>query len=204
MFLRKFSPEPTPKERQSSRRQFEGSTDRRESSLADYLGKFDLSEDELRGKKVLDIGSSVQAKFASEARDKGIEVISLNPEFASERIGMKMSMREKGLAGVAALAQELPFPDNTFDREVSLHGVPGYLPEFVSEYRLAFQEMIRTLKPGGEAKLFPVSDKLAESQEFKSLLAELTGAEAGAILEELPGQGADHRYRLIIRKKKAD
>jgi ubiquinone/menaquinone biosynthesis C-methylase UbiE len=172
------------------------------------LEKLDLSEAELRGKKILDIGSSRHAKFAREAESKDIEVISLNPELAIEKVGLKRAIKEtaeqKGLPGVAALAQELPFPDNTFDLEVSLYGVPGYLPKFVSEYQLAFQEIIRTLKPGGEAKLFPISDKLAGTEEFKSLLAGLSGAEAGLVLEDLPGSSDDQRYRLVIRKKKVD
>lgn len=105
--------------------------------------------------------------------------------------------KESGQPAVAAYVQELPFADKSFDCEVSLNGVPGYLPEFQEEYDKAFSEVIRTLKPGGEARFFPIDENIYEADYFKTLLDKLKKDGHSAKLEMV----VDKRMRLVIRKK---
>lgn len=58
--------------------------------------------------------------------------------------------------GVAAIAQMLPFADNSFDMVVSHRAVPLYLPNSDTQYRAVFSEALRVLKRNGVAVFAPL------------------------------------------------
>lgn len=134
---------------------------------------------ELKGKLILDIGSGTKEIFSKEASKKGIKVVSLSPQLSVNwaRKLLKNNFidwwRWRGRS-VAGIAQELPFKDDVFDAEVSLAGVPGYLPSFTSEYRAAFKEIVRTLKPGGTAYLYPIVTTVYKSGDVEKILDEFS------------------------------
>lgn len=105
---------------------------------------------------------------------------------------------------MAGLVQELPFRDESFDVEVSLYGGIHYLPYLESEYRSAFKEIIRTLKPSGKAYLFPVNVNEKDKDSFQRLLQEFssqTQIDAQFDLVEKRPTTGDNIYRVILIKK---
>jgi ubiquinone/menaquinone biosynthesis C-methylase UbiE len=67
---------------------------------------------------------------------------------------------------VSAVAGALPFRDDSFDLVVSLWGVPVYLPGTVSEYKQAFTEINRVMKPRSVGIFYPVSWHVATEERF--------------------------------------
>lgn len=125
-------------------------------SLHEYEQEFGFKVAEL-GKKVLDLGSGTSERFAREARQYGVNVTSVNPQL----IDPDVRRQRKILGGetthvnsVAALAQNLPFPNETFDSVVSFYAVPMHLRE--AEYTPAILEIHRVLKTHGNAYIGPV------------------------------------------------
>ena len=149
------------------RNAYEGTTitDRSLASYKEFLG---LPIEDLRGKLVLDIGSGYSGRFAREAAKEGINVIAFNPELKSglaiqglnKKVlpGILDKVKVEKINAVAGIAQEMPFKDNSFDAEVALFSVPHCMPKYKSEYKLMFDEILRTLKPGGQAFIFPMNE----------------------------------------------
>ena len=104
-----------------------------------YLGNLGLTWDELRGKKVLDIGAST-GEFEHIARKHGVDVISLDKQ-TSDRY-----MPPKDSTFVVANALALPFADETFDYCVA-HDSMHY--HDADEIEPVFREASRVLKQGG-------------------------------------------------------
>ena len=168
-----------------------------------------ISIEELKGKLVLDIGSGPEEIFSKEAKREGVDVVSLSPELKHEDIreitkGNFLDIFRKGRwqkKSVAGIVQELPFENETFDVEVSLYGGMHYLPYLESEYRLAFKEIIRTLKSGGKAYLYPVNVQEEDEEKFKTLLQELSiSADIELVLVEKSDRTANNLYRIVILK----
>ena len=149
-----------------------------ERGIEKYEKLLGVSMAELKGKLVLDIGSGPNEIFSKEAKKKGVKVISLSPELKHEDIRemSRGSFLDTFYAGgkqrksVAGIVQELPFQNEAFDAEVSLYGGIHYLPLLESEYRLALSEIIRTLRPGGAAYLFPVNIEADDKDAFMKFL----------------------------------
>ncbi len=194
-------------------------TDRNFNEYKEDLG---FSPEQLKNKLVLDIGSGQREKFAREARRKGIRVVSLNPELKEEDIrryhksGLLLD-RLRGIKreSVAGIAQQLPFKENTFNVVLSNYGVPFYLyhlPDRKSALEPAFREIIRVLKPGGRAYLYPATLKRALGEDFRddplqSVLKNLGDlAEVKVVKRERPAKGSaspvsKRDERLVITKK---
>jgi len=137
-------------------------TDVTNRNLADCLEYLGIREPDLVGKKVLDIGSGRFELFSRQAAKLGCEVVSLNPrlaekEYASLAQGL-WSPFEPQLVwqgrSVAALAQNLPFADETFDLVCSVYGVPIFLER--EEDGDTFLQIYRVLKPGGKGYFAPI------------------------------------------------
>src|SRR3972149_5182264 len=173
-------------------------------SFRDYEDMFGFSKKELKGKTVLDIGSSVNERFSQEARESGINVVSLNPDMSYWKARSKMKdflKLKEPQRSVAGVVQELPFGDESFDIEVSAFAVPYYLLGHVQEYRRAIQEVIRTLKPGGKAYFYPIHASLYKSRSFSKILDDYSESiDRSFELIEKDMDGAD-TYRLTITKK---
>jgi SAM-dependent methyltransferase len=128
------------------RRRYVKAAEYYDSELRNYEHHLGFQLTNLSGRKVLDIGGTMEGFFAQAARESGIDLTTLtanNPYYV------------RGGANVKGMAQELPFQDGTFDLAFSLGMLP-YLPQCASEYLGTFQESIRILKKGGKAVLFPV------------------------------------------------
>ena len=100
------------------------------------------------GKSVLDVGCGpgwITVMYAKGGAD--VTAVDLTPAAVAltsthlEQLGLSAIVRE-------ANAEELPFPDNSFDLVVS-SGVLHHTPN----YRRAISECLRVLRPGGKAKL---------------------------------------------------
>ncbi len=118
----------------------------------DYLYSLGISEGDLRG-TVLDIGSGKDEHFSKVAAARGRRgVISLNPTLVTtvQRERVKSSL-DAGIdwqrRSVAALAQNLPFRDESFDTIVSHYAVPLWI---MGEETIVtvLKEVVRVLKPG--------------------------------------------------------
>ncbi len=142
-----------------------------------YEEALGISMSELAGKDVLDIGGAPQGVFASEATELGIKLVTLNPNIHPGHRGyLNLLWSDSGLEtapAVGGIVQQLPFKNDAFDCEFAVGSVPGYLPQYESEYQRAFAEIIRTLRPGGIAMLFPIASQMREDQAFKKVTEEL-------------------------------
>ena len=69
---------------------------------------------------------------------------------------------KKNLGAVAGLSESLPFRDEAFDLIISNHAVPWHIAEDTQKVIASIREIIRVLKPGGEARLHPVEEKTAQ------------------------------------------
>jgi len=125
-----------------------------ERKLPKYLEWLNLTPEDLKDKKILDVGSGV-GHFAAEAKNFGAkDVISLDPGFKLERNREKAKKIGAGTA-IAARADALPFRDESFDLILNNFSVPMW-SESPSEMEETFREELRTLRPGGEIRLAPV------------------------------------------------
>lgn len=185
-----------------------------------YLKDLDITEKDLVGKRVLDIGAG-DGEFARWANHHGSDVTSIG-------LGLGEEQTRALTQYVVADAVALPFADNTFDVVVSLHAVPnvvavvggGPIPrnEIVKrdhERRMsAVREAIRVLKPGGEIRFAPVvrNERNARGPDrnvsMETMIAELKSDDSLEVREDILEK--DHRgfrnivsdtYRIIIRKK---
>lgn len=177
-------------------------TDREIQYYRLYLG-LDLSA--MKGKKVLDIGSGINETFSKDAAHFGIEVVSMAPHLKElpkapyERNQFFKNWQENSVAG---RAQQQPFADNSFDFEVALYSVPLYLPENnkgttnKTELMRFLKEIVRTLKSGGKAIIYPVDQyDVAATEKILKDLSEIVKYE----FEHGPGYHTE--FRLTINKK---
>lgn len=138
-----------------------------EADMPEILGNLGLSERELVGKKILDIGSG-GGEFVRWANKHGAEAIALDHRL-DDKVKRRMEFAEAPF--VMGTAFLLPFPDDTFDYVVSHASMPnitaektrvGSRAEIVAAAtgpRLqAVQEALRVVKKsGGEVRLAPVA-----------------------------------------------
>ena len=127
-------------------------------TIEDYEKMLMFTREEVRGKKVLDLGCGHKVRLAKSLKEEGItdQVISLSPDFIEEKYveSAKKSFPEAKL--VAGVAQNLPFPDESFDNIFALH-VFQYLS--LKQLTDMISEVARTLKAGGKAIIGPAWNK---------------------------------------------
>lgn len=148
----------------------QGHTDR---GFKDYAKDFDLTDDNLEGRMILDVGISKNNRFAREVRERGIHatIIGISPHQKESAI------REMLIAGdpnrptpkdpryiepgenlvVAGIAQMLPIRDSSVDLilardSVSIYNMDENAPEQTKAW---MEEFARVLKSGGEARISP-------------------------------------------------
>jgi ubiquinone/menaquinone biosynthesis C-methylase UbiE len=97
------------------------------------------------GLRVLDVGTGSGGNVAIPAAQRGVEVVGADVTPAL----FEHARRRAAEAGVEvdwveADAQELPFPDATFDRVISTFGAM-----FAPDHARAAAELVRVCRPGG-------------------------------------------------------
>ena len=127
--------------------------EQKESSVEQrILGDLGLTWDDLRGKKVLDMGAGL-GELAEEGKKHGVEIISLDKlEGGAEREGG--ATPPKDIPFVVADAVKMPFGGNKFDLIIS-HAAPPTLSESTEEIKDILNEAKRVLKEGGEFRFGP-------------------------------------------------
>ena len=113
-------------------------------SFEKYASRFGYEgkEHELADNVILDIGSG-SSSFSEGAQKHGAKVVSLDFGYAKHPpVDIKNS--------VAALAQELPFADESFDEVISLWCVSPWIKTGVDE---TLREMMRVAKKGGTVRI---------------------------------------------------
>ena len=129
-------------------------------SLKEYRNLLGLSLKQLKGKNILDLGSGYLQSFARdlERRIPETKVTCLDASLkecdAWRRAKLNEKQTEHKSKLVAGSFIKLPFKDASFDIIVSLFGTPFYLSSFVN-VKKSLEEIIRVLKSGGEARIFP-------------------------------------------------
>ena len=157
-----------------------------------YLEELELTDSDLEGKQILDIGAG-SAGFAAGVKEKGINahVVSVDND-----VSLEEKIPHEKESYVVATAQKLPFADNTFDLVVSMYAMPHvaavsdpklgtstgevidgipvrdasrlfdgkYEEERAVSVAQAVRECIRVTKEGGEIRFGGVTMKKAESE----------------------------------------
>ena len=90
------------------------------------------------GDLLLDIGGGT-GRVAQHLAATGVRVVVVDPSPA-----MLKSTREKGLPGVRALAEQLPFATDSIERILIVDAFHHF-----ARQEMAAQELVRVLKPGG-------------------------------------------------------
>ncbi len=159
---------------------------------------------------VLNLGVGSQQTFENfvasqfpETRLISLDYMLKNPLFAEEVREFAEPGNETPL--VAALAQELPFADSSFDSVISHASLPVYLgaeflPDSESHLRAFYSEVLRVLKPGGEARFAPLM--IPDTCTALKILSELGLEPKDANFEFFtPNQRKGEKWcRLIVTK----
>ena len=124
------------------------------------------------GDHILDLGSGGDEDFSKGAAAIGKEVVSVNPKLLEERgrgfVKKDGNWQERS---VAALAQNLPFKDNSFDSIVSLFAFPYWVHP--TDWKKSLDEIFRVVKPGGKIFLGPMRSSRFNLERFTDLLSNL-------------------------------
>lgn len=175
-----------------------------DSSFKAYKELLNISEEKLKKKVILNLGSGMRQKFEEEARSKGIEIISLSPDLSKRKY--RESINPEALErfldsenrSVSGIGQELPFKDASFDFILSLYSVPYYLdrPVQKDELSLILEEIVRVLKIGGEARIYPIEKSMLD--EVRDALQIFDEREVVVRFEESQSQDDLEEENLIL------
>lgn len=177
--------------------QFAKDTNISSRDLAKYQKYLQITHDDLhqlKGKTVLDIGSGENQTMQREIKSQ-YPTIHLVSTTLHHREGMPTESPT-----VVAYAQEQPFADESFDEVWALFSTPYYLPD-VASLTAVFQEIVRVLKPGGWARIAPVSPDM-----WTGVATLLTQSDVERVLQAMPGITweifSDTNPTLLIIQKK--
>lgn len=110
------------------------------------LTRLGLTWNQLKGKKILDVGAGL-AEVEQAAKKRGIEVVSVDQSPGTYREQGEVIPHD--VLYLEADAAKLPFEDNTFDLIIS-HAAPPIISGSKEEVKAVILEARRVLKPGGE------------------------------------------------------
>lgn len=184
-----------------------------ERGLRDYEEHLDISKDQLLSwKTIVDIGSGTQQEFAKEMRAAGYAgtILSTDPSlalpeeedlarFLPEEHAARLEGRHHAEKGtIAAVSQALPIRTNSIETVLALYSVPRWIKD-PDEMKSSYGEIIRVLKGGGEARVFPISLKnnLTTTVQF---LEKADNIQYTLLLKEKVLD--EEKYLLIIKKTK--
>ena len=180
---------------ESQKDHYDMTTVDRERSFGDYLSLFTLSEEELRGRRVVDFGSGMRLAYAKQAKEQGITVLSINPEL--RRKGNRTTSEEEPFTGripllrrvsdlaptgkikdaitsrikqrvpaIAAIGQMLPLRSGCVDVGTDLLAISLYLPLEQDAYTRYFGEIDRVISPGGQMNIAVWLDEEPQRKEL--------------------------------------
>jgi demethylmenaquinone methyltransferase/2-methoxy-6-polyprenyl-1,4-benzoquinol methylase len=104
------------------------------------------SVDALSGSVVLDVASGT-GLVARELAGRGLRVVQLDPSEPMLRAGWRVTQQQRlggSVAPVLGRAEELPFPDGSFDALTFT-----YLLRYVDDPASVMRELARVVRPGG-------------------------------------------------------
>ena len=191
--------------------------------VAGYWTVLGVSPLELRSKKVLDIGSG-EGVFLSECSELGIDAVGIDPiygvifgkghNYYADEDHLRCIARGLGheerkgkpVMAIAAVNEALPFKDGAFDYVLGSH---SSLAKAITNYpdlaqrelavRRMLEEIVRVLKPGGEARVSrPGSCGMAELVD--GALEEMASSHPGSIVWEVLPSHERCLGILVIRK----
>ena len=138
----------------------------KDRDLAEYEKCLHFTDQDIEGKRVLDLGSGPNVTFAKEVSVKlpGTKVVSLDFDFNRARrseFGLENTRGDReesthDLQREEGLFTKLPFRSGSFDVVVSFGAMPLYL-DTPDRIREGFQEVVRVLKSGGKAFIGPIT-----------------------------------------------
>jgi len=144
-----------------------------ESGVSCYKRFLQLSDADLEGKEILDLGSGPINKFANEVERnyKNTKVVSFDYSFDSSKLEERDDVfhsprtelrrdvppdEEINKKRIEGIFTALPFKDESFDLVVSSAAMPLYLTKPDQIFK-AFKEVVRVLKENGKAHLGPIT-----------------------------------------------
>lgn len=166
-------------------------------SYEQILSELNLTEGDIKDKFILDLGSG-GAGFAEGVKQNEellSRVVSVDPNYNLATLSVEnanlmneavKNITEQKLDAVAGLAENLPFKNETFDLVISNHAVPWHFAENTEKISKSIKEIMRVLKPGGEARLYPV-----ETQTDRTIFDAMGGA----------GCSAERQGKMILIRK---
>jgi ubiquinone/menaquinone biosynthesis C-methylase UbiE len=118
--------------------------------LATYCEELGITEQDLLGKKILDVGAGLKAELAQALGDRA-EVVSFSPDYSDEKYMENVANLEKPV--VAGVGQAMPFKNESFEVVLMLH-----VTEHVNNKALEeiIQEIVRILQKDGVAYIAPL------------------------------------------------
>ncbi len=181
--------------------------------LQDYEETLGIHREDLRDRKILDLGSGLFESLGKDLEREGIttNVVSLNPDLAQDSLLRSFRDPNSERSAVAALAQQLPFKNESFDLVVGLESVTRYVDPgtHLGDAKKWASEIVRVLKYGGEARLWPILEMdqfVSGKPALDELCASIEQLGATTTLEAWQDdQDEKYKgYRLIIRKPKQE
>lgn len=202
-----------------------------ERGVKTYEKELNFDVKDLEGEKVLNLGSGSTLLFEREVREAKVpcDIVSVSPDYASEKHRKRLFEERSRIAAlvdkikgrkpklvledaqvVAAIGQDLPFPDEVFDRILCSHVLEHV--ENKKAYQALIREALRVLRPGGMAHFVPTTEKKDQAwgldevlREFPDVVVVREGV--GASTSEWDDQGMKYKvplHRLIFRKSDAN
>jgi SAM-dependent methyltransferase len=162
--------------------------------LSEYEKNLGIRVEDLKGKTILDIGSCY-SQFQKECEDKhGIFIIALDPHYATpyrilandpfdafESLKDYLEVYENRKGKIAGINEVLPFVDNSFDVILSDDSSFYYSDtnyrnlKFRCEMvKQMFEEILRVLKPSGEAHIGEIRENINDQEFYEPLLRKLS------------------------------
>ncbi len=142
-----------------------------ERNLSQYCEKLDFNPKDLkRWHTIVDLGSGTSQNFAREVHsiDDSVNIISIDPRLSLDEnrdlIAFFDEEKDERIHGrkasdpmtLSAIAQNLPLQNNSVGAVLALHSVPQYTKS-QNDIELSISEIIRVLRAGGEARIYPIS-----------------------------------------------
>jgi SAM-dependent methyltransferase len=152
--------------------------------VLDYKSEMEIDAYSLRGKSVLDIGAG-RGSFQEQCIRRGIDVIALDPLYRNpsgrgnvfKRHLKNPKLRKSKVAGIN---ETLPFKNCSFDCVLSSYSSFHHLHDNYPDRKTRrvmtkkmFEEMLRVLKPDGEARIAGMFLFGKEKELYETMLTKI-------------------------------